>query len=55
MPVLVCTGYEPVEDEGLRGAEAIIKPFSIEEFTRRVEEALGTAAGGRLPDGTMSS
>mgnify|MGYP000374450983 CR=1 FL=1 len=53
LPVLVCTGYEPGGEETLEGAEAIIKPFSIDDFVARVEEILGRAGGAANPGGRL--
>lgn len=54
LPVLVCTGYEAEGDEGLAGAEAIIKPFSIDDFIARVEEILGRSGEGSGPGGRLA-
>ncbi len=55
LEVLVCTGYEPADDEVLRGADAIIKPFSIDDFVARVEEMLGRTGRGDGLGGSMLS
>lgn len=54
VPVLVSTGYEPSGDEGLAGAELLIKPFSLEEFVHRVKELLAGQRERAVENGTMT-
>ena len=54
IPVLVSTGYQPTGDDGLAGAELLIKPFSLEQFIELVEQLL-SGQGERADDnGTMT-
>jgi PAS domain S-box-containing protein len=54
VPVLVSTGYEPSGDEGLAGAELLIKPFSLEEFVHKVRELLAGQGERGTENGTMT-
>lgn len=54
IPVLISTGYEPAGDAGLAGAEVLIKPFSLEQFIRKVEGLLGDAGEPPAENGTIT-
>ncbi len=54
VPVLVSTGYEPSGDEGLAGAELLVKPFSLEQFVKKVGELLAGQGERVADDGTIT-
>lgn len=54
VPVLICTGYDPVGDGTLSTAEVLVKPFSLTQFLAKVRGMLGDTGLASRDDGTMS-
>jgi PAS domain S-box-containing protein len=55
LPVLVCTGYDPVDDPLLATAMIAVKPLTADELAARVAALVPKRRDDRSGDGTMNA